>query len=69
MMGKAIQDLIIAIDGHSSGGKSTFAKAIAKKLGMLSESFIELAIQDQLRQEKLHYTVSLAKSPKKKIAV
>lgn len=33
-MGKTIRDLIIAIDGHSSGGKSTFAKAIAKKLGL-----------------------------------
>ena len=33
-MKKTIQDLIIAIDGHSSGGKSTFAKAIAKKLGL-----------------------------------
>ena len=28
------EDLVIAIDGHSSGGKSTFAKAIAKKLGL-----------------------------------
>ena len=28
------EDLIIAIDGHSSGGKSTFAKVIAKKLGL-----------------------------------
>jgi cytidylate kinase len=26
--------IIIAIDGHSSGGKSTFAKAIAKELGI-----------------------------------
>lgn len=26
--------LVIAIDGHSSGGKSTFAKAIAAKLGL-----------------------------------
>lgn len=33
-MGKAIQDLVIAIDGHSSGGKSTYAKAIAKELGI-----------------------------------
>ena len=28
------EDLVIAIDGHSSGGKSTFAKAIANKLGL-----------------------------------
>ena len=34
MMEKTIKDLIIAIDGHSSGGKSTFAKAIAKKTGL-----------------------------------
>jgi cytidylate kinase len=33
-MDKALQDLVIAIDGHSSGGKSTFAKAIAKELGI-----------------------------------
>ena len=33
-MEKPIKELIIAIDGHSSGGKSTFAKAIAKKLGL-----------------------------------
>ena len=33
-MEKTIKDLIIAIDGHSSGGKSTFAKAIAKKTGL-----------------------------------
>ncbi len=31
---KKKEDLVIAIDGHSSGGKSTFAKAIAKKLGL-----------------------------------
>jgi cytidylate kinase len=31
-MKKSYKDLIIAIDGHSSGGKSTFAKAIARKL-------------------------------------
>lgn len=33
-MKKSNQDLIIAIDGHSSGGKSSFAKTIAKKLGI-----------------------------------
>ena len=33
-MEKALQDLVIAIDGHSSGGKSTYAKAIAKALGI-----------------------------------
>jgi len=33
-MRKNRQDLIIAIDGHSSGGKSTYAKAIAKELGI-----------------------------------
>jgi len=31
---KKTEDLVIAIDGHSSGGKSTFAKAIAEKLGL-----------------------------------
>jgi cytidylate kinase len=31
---KKTEDLVIAIDGHSSGGKSTFAKALAKKLGL-----------------------------------
>ncbi len=33
-MKKSIQDLVIAIDGHSSGGKSTYAKMIAKELGI-----------------------------------
>lgn len=33
-MKKSKQDLVIAIDGHSSGGKSTFAKAIAQELGI-----------------------------------
>ncbi len=31
---KKTEDLIIAIDGHSSGGKSTFARAIAGKYGL-----------------------------------
>jgi cytidylate kinase len=31
---KKTEDLVIAIDGHSSGGKSTFAKALAKKMGL-----------------------------------
>ncbi len=31
---KKTEELVIAIDGHSSGGKSTFAKAIAEKLGL-----------------------------------
>ncbi|HEC41738.1 MAG TPA: (d)CMP kinase [Bacteroides sp.] len=31
---KNTEDLVIAIDGHSSGGKSTFAKALAKKMGL-----------------------------------
>jgi cytidylate kinase len=31
---KNLKDLVIAIDGHSSGGKSSFAKAIAEKLGL-----------------------------------
>ena len=31
---KKSEDLVIAIDGHSSGGKSSFAKAIADKLGL-----------------------------------
>ena len=33
-MEKSKQELVIAIDGHSSGGKSTFAKAIARELGI-----------------------------------
>ena len=33
-MSKQLNELVIAIDGHSSGGKSTFAKAIAKRLGL-----------------------------------
>ena len=33
-MKKSKQDLVIAIDGHSSGGKSSYAKTIAKKLGI-----------------------------------
>jgi len=28
-----IQDIIIAFDGHSSCGKSTVAKAVAKEIG------------------------------------
>jgi cytidylate kinase len=31
---KKMKDLVIAIDGHSSGGKSTLAKAIAERLGL-----------------------------------
>jgi cytidylate kinase len=31
---KKTEELVIAIDGHSSGGKSTFAKALAKKMGL-----------------------------------
>jgi cytidylate kinase len=31
---KIPENIIITIDGHSSGGKSTFAKAIAKELGI-----------------------------------
>jgi cytidylate kinase len=31
---KKPNELVIAIDGHSSGGKSTFAKAIAERLGL-----------------------------------
>jgi cytidylate kinase len=31
---KNSKDLVIAIDGHSSGGKSTFARAIAARLGL-----------------------------------
>ncbi len=31
---KKTQDLVIAIDGHSSGGKSTFAKMIAENMGL-----------------------------------
>ena len=30
-----ISRIIIAVDGHSSTGKSTFAKAIAQKYGLL----------------------------------
>lgn len=38
------------------------AAKIAKKLGMLPESFIELALTDQLRQGKLRYQVKVSKS-------
>jgi cytidylate kinase len=31
---KKTTELVIAIDGHSSGGKGTFARAIAEKLGL-----------------------------------
>ena len=33
-MKKSKQDLVIAIDGHSSGGKSSYAKKIANELGI-----------------------------------
>ncbi len=33
-MMKSKHELVIAIDGHSSGGKSSFAKTIAKELGI-----------------------------------
>lgn len=42
------------------------AASIAKKLGMIPESFIELAIQDHLREESLNYRVSLSKEVAKK---
>ena len=35
MKGMKISRVIIAVDGHSSTGKSTFAKSIAQKLGLL----------------------------------
>ena len=34
-MESAKQKIVIAIDGHSSCGKSTFAKAIAARLGYI----------------------------------
>jgi DNA-binding XRE family transcriptional regulator len=37
------------------------AASIAEKLGMIPESFIELAIQDHLREDSLDYHVSLSK--------
>jgi len=41
------------------------AVKIAKKLGMLPESFIQLAIADQLRLDKLDYKVTIqGKNPK-----
>lgn len=42
------------------------AASIAEKLGMIPESFIELAIQDNLREESLHYSVSLSKEKTKR---
>ncbi|MCC8063169.1 MAG: (d)CMP kinase, partial [Rikenellaceae bacterium] len=30
-----MKKIIIAVDGYSSGGKSTFAKAVAAKLGYI----------------------------------
>ncbi len=63
---KKTEDLVIAIDGHSSGGKSTFAKAIAEKLGLtyvdsgamyravaLYVLENELIIDDRIRKEEL----------------
>ena len=45
------------------------AALIAEKLGMIPESFIELALQDNLRKESLYYKVSISKERKsKKIA-
>lgn len=41
------------------------AASIAKKLHMLPETFIRLALQDQLRQEKMYYNVILEKSSSK----
>jgi len=40
------------------------AAKIAKKLGMLEESFIELALSDQLRSERLNYRVTVSKNKK-----
>jgi len=46
----------------------TRAANIAKKLGMLAESFVEVAIQDQLRKQKLSFEVKVTKkSPKAKV--
>lgn len=39
----------------------TRAAKIAKKLGMYELSWIEMAIQDQLRKDKIHCKVSLEK--------
>lgn len=38
----------------------TRAAKIAKKLGMIEMSWIEMAIQDQLRKENLNYRVKLS---------
>lgn len=40
----------------------TRAAKIAKKLGMLEISWVQMAIQDQLRKENLHFEVSLKKA-------
>ena len=40
------------------------AAQISKKLGMLPESFIELALQDQLRESKLDFTISVERHRK-----
>lgn len=40
------------------------ASDIAKKLKILPESFIQLALQDQLRKEKLNYRVDITKLKK-----
>lgn len=58
---KKISDLVIAIDGHSSGGKSTFAKAIAEKLGLtyvdsgaMYRAVALYALEnDQIREERI----------------
>ncbi len=41
------------------------AASIAKKLGMLEESFIEFALSDQLKSERLNYRVTISKTKKK----
>jgi len=41
------------------------AANIAKKLGMLEESFIEIALSDHLREEKLAFSVTVVKKKKK----
>lgn len=42
------------------------AESIARKFGMLPESFIELALQDQLRKLSLNYSVSIVREKHKR---
>ena len=64
-LGISRQSLCDLEKGRKIPSPSRAAK-IARILGMLPESFIELALQDQLRSEKLNFTIKIEPKPKKK---